>query len=819
MNTRFLSWGVAISSFATIALEMALTRIYSVTMYYHFAYMVISLALLGMAISGVVIYLLPKFFTPQRAGLLAAVFMLLFAASTLWALSAALHNPISLSNWSANRERLFNIYLPAGCPFLCSGVALSLAIASAKEKIGRIYAFDLIGAAIGCIAIIPALPLLGGPGTIVFIGACGALGAIFLVLAGQKDALTRPIVVAGALAASVLAFYAITEQSAHRFGLARNPEKFLGTNPVLFEKWNALSQITVARADYDHNWIYIDADAATRLWSGAVKKDGYAATRRAGEIRVASLVYGIRHDGTALIIGPGGGTDVISALYRGVPKVVGVEVNPLIVNSVMHGAYADYSGHLYDDPRVDVHVDEGRSYVRRSEGGYQSIQATLVDTWAASTSGAFTLSENNLYTVEAFEEFLQHLRPDGLLAVTRWYNAGEPREFLRLISVGRAALERRGVAPIDVRKHMLLATDNDRRACLIMGRSELTAEDLKSAVQTAKTDNLRFLYAPPGSEVPTEGVDRFLASFIEAPSSAEFLSKLSYNATAPTDDKPFFFYTLRPSDLSNVVAGIDHLERNNLGIAILMLLLGISAALTLALVILPLLLFRRDAITKPRGPKLRLLGYFLALGLGFILVELGFMQQFVLFLGHPIYALAVVLAVLLGSSGTGAALSGWGCARWGLQGFVRRVVIALGSVLLVYALGLGHVFHALVGLVLPIRIFVAALLVLVPGLLMGALLPSGVRGVNETAPDLVPWAWGLNGAASVVGSVLAMLLSMNYGFSASLLCGIIIYAIGMAAFPPSSDLMASAKANTTEKKDAEPEPATPEPEAPQAVAS
>src|SRR4029079_17124747 len=255
----------------------------------------------------------------------------------------------------------------------------------------------------------------------------------------------------------------------HRFGEARNPDKFLGKRAVLFEKWNAFSQITVTPAgDPDYRWIFIDADAATRMWSGDIRASNYQAARRFPEIRVASLVYDLRHDGTALIIGPGGGTDVTSALSHGAPHVVGVEVNPVIVNQVMRSKYADWNGDLYRDPRVQIVVDEGRSYIRRAPDTFASIQATLVDTWAASSSGAFTLSENNIYTREAFSEFLDHLAPGGILAVTRWYDANSPKEFLRLVARGRAALEARGVAGIEVASYFAIATDNDRRGTLLL---------------------------------------------------------------------------------------------------------------------------------------------------------------------------------------------------------------------------------------------------------------------------------------------------------------------------------------------------------------
>ena len=227
MNARLFALGVALASFATIALELMLTRIYSVTMYYHFAYMVISLALLGLAVSGVAIYLLPRVFQSRRTPILAAVFMLLFALSTRWALDAAITNPISLSNWQANSEKLLNIYFAAGVPFVCSGFALSLAIASAGESIGRIYAYDLIGAAAGCLFVIPALPSLGGPGAILMVGAIAAASAVLFALSYRSVSARGLSVSLGGVACVVaawMAFSATTEQTAHRFGAARNPD-------------------------------------------------------------------------------------------------------------------------------------------------------------------------------------------------------------------------------------------------------------------------------------------------------------------------------------------------------------------------------------------------------------------------------------------------------------------------------------------------------------------------------------------------------------------------------------------------------------------
>ena len=782
MRWRLFPFAVGLASFSTIALELMLTRIFSVTMYYHFAFMVISIAMLGLSVSGVAIYLLPNLFRDRRAPALASLFMLLFAALCAWTLRTALANPISLAHWRTNLGTLGFLYLTAGLTLLSSGFAISLAIAAAKERIGTVYAFDLVGAALGCVFVIPTVSAFGAPGAILVCAAVGALSALLFALSAGD---TARVAVRGGLSVAALALAGLLinlgtgENAAHRFGVARNPEKFLGNRPVEFERWNSFSQITVTPAQADHKWIFIDADAATRLWSGEIARQGYEAPRRFGEVRVAALVYAIRHERPALIIGPGGGTDVISALKHGVPRVVGVEVNPIIVNDVVRGRYAGFDGDLYRDPRVQVVVDEGRSYIRRSGELYGSIQATLVDTWAASSSGAFTLSENNIYTVEAFDEFLGHLAPGGVLAVTRWYDPSNPKEFLRLVALGREALERRGVSAATVHQHFVLATDGERRGTLLLNRDPFTAADLQGLASKAVEANLRLLFTPQPTAPPFAGV-AFIDSYLRAPDDPAFLAKLAYDASPVHDDRPFFFYTLRRAEVLSMLGNLGKLDLRNLGVAILLMLLILSAALTLVLVVVPLLVFERRLLSEDRNRKLRVLGYFLCLGLGFILVEIGFMQRFVLFLGHPMYALAVILASLLAASGAGSALSTWGTVRFGTAGYVRRAVGLLVGVLALYAVVLTPLFHALLGIPLGIRITIAVVLVSAPGLLMGALLPSGVRVANELGRGTVAWGWGLNGAASVVGSILAMALSMNFGFTLSLVAGILVYLLGMA---------------------------------------
>jgi spermidine synthase len=780
MRMRWFAIAVGMATFSTIAAELVLTRIFSVTMYYHFAFLVISLALLGLAIAGVFVYLLPRFFRPDRAPMQAGVCMVLAAIGLVVALDVALANPIELKRWDAQLGTLALIYFASALPFVFTGFAVTIAISAAGAAIGRIYAYDLIGAALGCLFVVPAIDRLHAPGAILAAAGLAALSGIpFAVAAiGSRQAGRTLLGIAAALVAAALVFLAATEGDARRFGLARNPSKFLGKRQVLFEKWNAFSHVSVAPAgDPDHRWIFIDADAATRMWSGEIAKGGYEAPQRIPEVRVAALGYELRADGPALIIGPGGGTDVISALRRGVSRVIGVEINPIIVDTIMRDRYREYTGRLYEDPRVQVIVDEGRSFIRRAPHRFTTIQATLVDTWAASSSGAFTLSENNIYTVEAFGEFFDHLTADGILMITRWHAPENPKEFLRLMAIAREALEQRGVPPSDISRHFLVVADTERRATLLVSPAPFTPEDAALAAEQARQDRLKLLFSPAGTQ-PEE--DEFLASFLRTAYAEQFLERLPYAAAPTTDDQPFFFYSLRPSEVLSVLDPAQRRELHNLGILILLFLIGLSALVTFLLVLGPLLLFRRSALAAASGSG-RMLTYFAGLGLGFILVEIGMMQRFVLFLGHPIYALVVVLAVLLAAAGAGSSLSGRLGARFGDRRLISACVLILALVLLLYAAGLTWLFHLLLGLPLAARIAIAALLVLIPGLLMGMLLPSGMRIIADESPAIAPWAWAVNGGASVLGSVAAVFVSMNFGFTVAFVIGIAVYAGGATA--------------------------------------
>lgn len=798
MKSRLFCFGVALTSGASLALSLLFTRIFSVTMYYHFAFLLVSMALLGIAVSGVVVYLLPKVFSEERLARQAGAFAVLMAPLAVMALSVAVDNPMSVDLQGDNVNRLIKLYIATALPFMASGFAISLAISGAKQLIGKVYAYDLIGAALGCVLIVPLISAVGGQAAVLVAGAVAAAGGALLASSSEKqNGFARGVTGVGAVAAMGLLLFATVSMRSNTFFKIAQGSKFLNEASVEFEKWNSFSRVTVSAGEPDHKWIHIDADAATRMYSGSIAQGGYEAPRRFSEARVAGMVYALRHEGPALIIGPGGGPDLISALRAGVPRVVGVEVNPIIANDIMRGNYKDFNGDLYRNPRVEVFVDDGRSHVRRSQEKYSSIQATLVDTWAASSAGAFTLSENNLYTVEAFTDYLDHLQPDGVVSMTRWYG-NPPIEFLRLMGLGREALSRQGVAEAEHQRYFFVAADN-RMATMLLKRQPFTQDEIATLANECQASGLRILYSP--FRTPTE--DPKLVWYLQKP-TAEFYASMPFDVTPTTDNRPFFFYTVKGSDYVGLLGHLGNIERNNLGLVMLQVTLIISLVLTLLLVIVPLLVFRRDALKEHRAGKLRVMGYFLCLGFGFILVELGLMQRFILFLGHPIYALAVVLATLLGSSGIGSALSSRVEYKLGITGGVRRVVMVLAGVLFLYMLGLGPLFNALLGLPIEVRIAISVVLVAVLGVLMGMLLPMGVRAATGFGPQLVPWAWGLNGATSVVGATLAVVLSMQFGFTVTLLCGLCAYVIGAAVLGSTSAAPAKAPAPEAAKAAAAP---------------
>lgn len=746
--------GVALASVASLLLELALTRMFSVVLFYHFAFMAISIALLGLGAGGLGAFLWFRQRAGARVPRAAAQACAASAATTLLALAVILHADISLAVSWHNFLALAALYLIAALPFFFSGFAVAAVIAASPEQVHRLYCADLAGAAAACLALVPLMDWLGGPSTIL------VAAALAMAAAAAFDRRWRRW---GAAAVLALAVVAGADYQGRMFDITY--AKGMKREHIRYRRWNSLSRIEVQQEPHGDRTVLIDSDAATAIvpFSAAqARKDpklAYAYTRVS-----ANAAYAARPGATALIIGPGGGGDVMRAVLADSPRVTGVEINPIIVRNLMLGRDRAYSHDLYGLPPVRVVVAEGRNYLRHSPDHYGVVQATMVDTWASTAAGAMALSEANLYTVQAFSEYLRHLRPHGLVSITRW-EFRRPREALRVVALGMAAL-RHAFGVTDPGRYIAVLSDGrlDREGVTVttlIGREPLTAGDLVRLRQFAAAHPPVQIQYLPG--VPADNVYHRL---LESPDPSRFEAQYRFDITPPTDNRPFFFYTLKTAtvlrDLASPAAASAMDFKNNLALFILLSLLVISAAAVGGFLFLPL----RWARVAPPGAALDL-AYFAALGLGYILLEVAFIQQFILFLGNPVYALTVVVFVMLASSSAGAL---WGRRHHACQ-CMRLVVTGIVVLVAFYLWGLAGWLGGWVGDPLWARILMTLGLLFPLAFLQGLPFPAGIRWLASDGPETVAWAWAVNAAASVLGSVLAMVIAIHWGMAAALATG------------------------------------------------
>ncbi len=758
-----MSWpqlylGVALTTMATLLLELSITRIYSVVFYYHFAFLAISLALFGLGAGGVFSYYVVNrpggFFS--KLGTLAA----LNGISVIAALVFILSRPAELKIVS-----FALIYFSSSIPFFLSGTVLSLAIGQTVERINRVYFFDLLGAAAGCLLLVPFLNLLGGPNTVMAAGVIfAASAAIWFNLAGRDGGRAAAVV----LALGIVFLIALNGKL-HLVDVRYAKGQKLP--PESFVKWNSFSRIAIHKQGPGLG-IFIDADAATGIarfnWDHFSEQDRDVLLHQG-----PGIVFAMRPAAKTLIIGPGGGWDVARALASGSTDVTGVEINPIIANTVMRTRFPELSNWLYLRPQVHIHVEDGRSFVRRSPDKYRVIQATLVDTWASTAAGAFALSENNLYTSDAFYDYLNHLTGDGLLSFTRW-GFQPPRESLRLVSLAMDALSRLGETEawrhvMVLREHSDILNTYGAQDTVLIARKPFSDADLASVRSELARSPLQSIYLP-GDPASSSA----FAGLLLSPNPDRFRDEYEYNISAVTDDRPFFFYSVQPRDLWNYISPanrgfIDY--KINRAVPLLFGSFGVSLLATLIVLALPPLLLgtRLPAI---RGVR-RFLGYFVCIGAGYILIQVALIQKFVLFLGHPTYALTVIIFSMLLSSGVGSFYSRR--LLGGSEARLRVLLAAVAALVAILAFAATPLMDAGVAWPLVIRALVTVAAIAPAGFLMGMPFPTGLSLLEELAAPAVRWAWALNAASSVLGSAGAIFFALYLGLRDTLLLGACLY--------------------------------------------
>jgi len=772
---------------AILMLEVSLTRILSVIMWYHFAFLAISVALFGLAASGLAVYLLPRWFRAERAvdhAFLAALGLALAVPATFWLLAAnpayryftsfggggSATSPAALAGIAA-------LYLVGALPFFLGGLVGATLFRHFGRAASRLYFLDLVGAGLGCAATIPILDQVGGPGAMAAVSALAALAAACFGAAGGDR---RRVVLAGliAVAAGTVA--------------ATNPETGLlklryfrgrAEPDLLLERWNSFSRVGV-RDTGSPDSLLIEIDSASNTI--ASRWDGRPESLTPLLDGLIAVQYALVERPRVLVIGSGGGVDLLTAVAAGARSITAVEVNPIIVD-LMTRRYATFSGGVYLRPEVEVVTDEARSHIRRSGERWDVIQAGYVDTYAATAAGAFSLTENTLYTRQAFGDYLTHLTPHGIVSIQRYFEE-PPQQTIRLVSLALAALGDRG----DPRpwRHVVVMRDGDR-ASMLMKNSEFTDAEVERLEAHAARTGLEVVAAPGR---PGHGL---YGTLLNAPDPRTVIAGYDLDISAVGDDRPFFFYVVKPIRFWQGLL-IQQGERVNArAVFLLTSLLMVAAVACAAMLLLP------GLARSSGGPRLSwradipAMAWFAMLGLGFMLVEIGLLQRLMLFLGHPTMALGVVLTTLLVSAGLGSALT----RRIPIERSARMLrILVLGvlGMVAVIALGWPPVFEALVGLQRPARIAIAVVALTPVGLLLGTLMPLGIRRLAEDRAPLIPWAWAVNGATSVLGSILAMVVAINNGFTATILLGGLCYVVALLLVDATGTPAAAERASRAE---------------------
>ena len=756
---------VALTTLATLLLELSLTRIFSVVFYYHFAFLAISIALFGLGAGGVFSYVVAGW----RGNLFSKLGWLSASNSILVILAVLI---VLAQGKDPSSGYLALIYFASALPFFVSGTVISLAVSATIDRVNRIYFFDLVGAAGGCLLLVPLLNAFGGPNTTIVAAVMfAAAAAIWHAIGGSVTA--RALSVALALGLFILLFF-----NGQKGVIGVVYAKGQKLEHEAFVQWNSFSRIAIA-PDKSSGIpaVFIDADAETAI---ANFDFNHLSAHDLHDLlyQGPGLPYVLRPAAKTLIIGPGGGWDVARALASGSHDITGVEINPIIATTIMRRRFPDLSRGLYLRPDVHIFVEDGRAFVRRSSQKYQVLQATLVDTWASTAAGAFALSENNLYTTEAVRDYLTHLTDDGILVFTRW-GFEPPRESLRLVSLAVNALHDLGET--DPARHVMVVRAGSRAELAAWGaqdtvfisRRPFPAEDISRARAALAEAHMQAVY------LPDEMIPNQFTELLHSADPAAYQSRYPFDISPVTDNRPFFFYSVQPRDVWNFVMHASTRTADykiNRAVPLLFELLGVSLLATLIILVLPLVVL--GARLPREKPVLGFLLYFLAIGAGYILIEVALIQKFVLFLGHPTYALTVVIFSLLVSSGLGSYASkvvvASSAGRW-------RVVLAGVAVLIaLLAVDVAVLLPKAITLPLTWKVLVTIVLIFPAGFLMGMPFPTGLTRLEEWQSVSVRWAWSLNAAASVLGSVAALVFAIYFGLVQTLLLGGVLYLIALA---------------------------------------
>ena len=780
-------FAIFLVSVAALGYEILLMRALSIVQWHHFAYMIISLALLGYGASGTFIAVFHRRLE-QHFGPAFVVGALLFSAAIIGCFALGQQVPFNALEIVWDHRQLLWLaatYLVYFLPFFFAASCIGLAFTFRRAWISRIYFADLLGAGLGAVAItgmlfvlmpqdavrvlatlaalagvLGATPMAARRGWLLLAAACTAIGGIavperWLALhpsdyKGLSQALRVVDARAIHVSSSPLGLLAVVESPTVPFHYAPGLSLATGYIPP--------AQLGV----------FTDGDSMSAItrYDGDLGKLGFL-----GDL-TAALPYHLLQQPEVLVLGAGGGADVLLALYHRARGVDAVELDPNMVDLVRE-TYSDFAGHLYEDRRVHIHIREARGFVVRSGRRWDLIQIGVLESFGAAGAGVQSLNENYLYTVEGLQQYIGHLRPDGMLSITRWLHL-PPRDSLKLFATAVEALRATGVAEPGARLAMIRSWNT---STLIVKAGALLPGEIAALRDFARLHSFDVVWYPGMSDSEANRFNRIERPYLHEAAVAllgeqagEFLERYKFDVAPATDDRPYFFHFFKWSSLQEVLAlrkrgGAGLIEW---GYLVLVATLVQAVLAGLLLILLPLTWIKRR---WPAGTGARMGAYFFLLGLAFLFVEMAFIQKFILFLSHPLYSVAVVLSSFLVFAGLGSATSG----RVALRSPVGVIVAVIAAIILSYLVFLPTVFEQFMGAPDLQRAVLAVLLIAPLAFCMGMPFPLGLNRLAQGAPEFIPWAWGINGFASVVSATLATLLAIEFGFVAVLLTALSFY--------------------------------------------
>ena len=800
MPVRPPYFSVALISATALAYEVLLMRLFSVIQWHHFSYMIIGLALLGYGMSGSLVSIFQHWLL-RRSRLIYQACLLLFGITSVasFMLAQAIPFNAEMVLWDFHQVGfLLLIFLLLSLPFLFAASAICIAFMVYRGQVARIYAWDLAGAGVGSLAVIGLLFLAFPENILVVIGAMSLTSVLvaswefgagvsrklysvllaslfFLVLAALNlelkqssyKSLPQTLLINGT---------EVIEQDSSPFGVI----SIVDSTVVPFRHAPGLSLSSTAEP-LPQLGVFTDGDNMTVITKAADNNQQLAYLDQV----TSALPYHLRTPDSVLIVGAGGGADILQALYHATEqgnemKIDAVELNAQLLDIVGH-RFSDFNGGLYQRPDVQLYAADVRGFLSSKQKNYDLIQLSLMDAFNASASGLYALNEDYLYTIEALQLYLQRLNPDGYLSLTRWIKM-PPRDTLKLFATAVDALRMNGVE--DPAAHLLLIRGWQTATLLIKNGMVTDAEREKvSQFSDARSFDIAFA---AGSPLSADSYNKLAQSFFKEGAAAllserrqQYIDSYKFDLEPATDDRPYFHHFTKWSSLPEIFTlrnrgGMPLIEW---GYVVLVTTLVIAAVLSVILIALPLLALPRTATTEKNSvSKLRVILYFLAIGLAFLFMEIALMQKFILFLHHPVYSFATTLSAFLVFAGLGSSLS----SRWSWSAGRRTVLFwsITGIVLfgILYTLFLDSIFGWLSASPLSIRILLCIVLVAPLAVLMGMPFPLALSSLSEHAQHLVPWAWAINGCASVISASSATLLAIHIGFNAVIVIAVLLYA-------------------------------------------